>query len=234
MTKSNISNPSWRIWFANSPQICGSKICIFATTLVTINEVKIFNKDTKIMKARCFLRSALMLEMQTLQLVRSSFSSNFTRKFSHHASDDKDIARNARKHGPKPLIHSVIILSVRVSTLLPFSVVILHKKWNCGMKITTTFVSCTKTARISIKKMAICLGRALHSLFLFFRSELLPLKVWYNFWRLGVIPVALNTRSRWIGPMFGSKWNTRRQSPTDWKTASATASTTHWNYKKSV
>lgn len=207
---------SWKLCSAKSFQISGSNIWNFAIKFETTNDVRILNKDTKmLMYARFLFRSDWMPEMSpgTLKL---------SRKFSHHASDVKNKANNAMKREPKPLMHSVMISPAGVWSLLPYIVDIRQKNWTSGMNINAPTDIWKRSARISTEKIAIFWGSALVFLSFSFRGELLFLIVRDNFRRLGIIPVALNTSSPWIGPMFGSKWNTRRQSPMDWQTASTT------------
>lgn len=156
-----------------------------------------------------------------------SFLLNFQESFSHHANDAKNKANNAMKHDPKPLMHSVIISPLGVCTLFPWSVDIRQKNFTSGMKINAPTDICKRSASISTEKMKIFFGSELRFLFVVCWCKLLFLRVWGNFRRLGITPVALNTRSPWIVPIFDSKWNTRRQSPTDWQTAS----TMHYKIK---
>lgn len=128
----------------------------------------------------------------------------------------------------KPLMHSVIISPLGVCTLFPWSVDIRQKNFTSGMKINAPTDICKRSARISTEKMKIFFGSELRFLFVVCWCKLLSLRVWGNFRRLGITPVALNNRSPWIGPIFDSKWNTRRQSPTDWQTAS----TMHYKIKR--
>lgn len=156
-----------------------------------------------------------------------SFLLNFQESFSHHANDAKNKANNAMKHDPKPLMHSVIISPLGVCTLFPWSVDIRQKNFTSGMKINAPTDICKRSASISTEKMKIFFGSELRFLFVVCWCKLFFLRVWGNFRRLGITPVALNTRSPWIVPIFDSKWNTRRQSPTDWQTAS----TMHYKIK---
>lgn len=214
---------SWKLCSAKSFQISGSNIWNFAIKFETTNVVRILNKDTKmLMYARFLFRSDWMPEMSPRIWLQFFFSFKLSRKFSHHASDVKNKANNAMKREPTPLMHSVMISPAGVWTLLPYIVDTRQKNWTSGMNINAPTDIWKRSARISTEKITIFWGSALRFLSLFFRSELLFLIVRDNFRRLGIIPVALNTRSPWIGPMFGSKWNTRRQSPMDWQTASTT------------